>query len=99
MYAAINTGQVQPEQVDEVERVVQEQLVPVLKTIPGLKRHYGMVDRSTGKVVTIIIYETEEAARSAGTSEQNRQIVENLSPFLVSQPQRDVYEVRLELEL
>ena len=99
MYAAVITGQIQPGKVDEVDRLVQERVIPSLKTIPGLKRHYGLVDRTTGEIVAVALYETEEAVRAAGNSEQFRQIIGALSSFLAGQPQRKVYEVASELEL
>ncbi len=99
MYAAVTTGQIQPDKIDEVERIGQETVVPILKTIPGLKRRYGMIERTTGRYVVVNLYDTEEAARAAGTSEQNQQIVAALGPFLIGQPEREVYEVAHEFEV
>src|SRR6266540_1940815 len=48
-----------PERAKEARQVIAEQVVPRAKDMPGLKNAYWMADEATGKVVAVILFETE----------------------------------------
>ncbi len=59
MYARLTIGMLPVERVKEARQVLPERIVPRSRGIPGLKNLYGMVDDATGKLVALILYETE----------------------------------------
>jgi heme-degrading monooxygenase HmoA len=61
MFARVTTTQGSPELYDQTIRYVQEQLIPTLKQMPGLKGAFILGDRQTGKGISITLWETEEA--------------------------------------
>jgi heme-degrading monooxygenase HmoA len=65
MFARVTTTQGSPEQYDQNAHYIQEQLVPMLKQMPGLKGAYLLADRQTGKALSITLWETEEAMNAS----------------------------------
>src|SRR5438128_723561 len=59
MYAINVTVQTSPDKLDEVIQLWGESVVPALKQQKGFKRAYLLVERSTGKVRTMGLWETE----------------------------------------
>jgi len=60
MYVRVTRGHVNPDKFDEVQRVVEEVLKPALQQLPGFRGYRGGVNRSTGAVVGISFWDTEE---------------------------------------
>lgn len=71
MFARVTTTQGSSEQYDQTVRFVQEQLVPMLKQVPGIKGAYVLADRQTGKGISITLWESEEAM-TASTQAANQ---------------------------
>jgi heme-degrading monooxygenase HmoA len=65
MFARVTTTQGSPEQYDQNVRYIQEQLLPLLKQMPGIKGAYLLVDRQTGKGISLTLWETEEAMNAS----------------------------------
>jgi heme-degrading monooxygenase HmoA len=61
MFARVTITQGSPELYDQTVRYVQEQLIPTLKQMPGIKGAFVLADRQTGKGISITLWETEEA--------------------------------------
>jgi hypothetical protein len=59
MYARLTTGTLPVERVKEAGQVFAEKVVPRSKEIPGVKNLYGLVDEASGKLVALVLYETE----------------------------------------
>ncbi len=96
MYVAQNSATVQPDQLDEALRIYREEVLPLIKKLPGVQSVRVLVNRTTGAVVASVAYDTEAHALAAGTSPQYEQAKGILAPLLASQPQRMFYEVALE---
>jgi heme-degrading monooxygenase HmoA len=71
MFASVSTYQGSPDQIDEGVRYAQENIVPTLQEVEGFEGVYLLVDRQSGKVLTITQWESEEAMR-ASEEETNR---------------------------
>jgi hypothetical protein len=74
MFARVTVVQGSPDRYDDAVRVINERAVPGAKQIPGLVAGYWAADRSSGKVVTFAVFETEEALKAS--EEQVRELRE-----------------------
>ncbi len=65
MFANVSTYQGPPDKIDEGLRYAQENIVPSLQEVEGFEGVYLLVDRQSGKVLTITLWESEEALRAS----------------------------------
>ena len=65
MFARVTTTQGSPEQYDQTVRYIQEQLMPMLRQMPGIKGAFVLGDRQTGKGISITLWETEDAMNAS----------------------------------
>ena len=63
MYAAVGVWNMQAGDWEEQKRGLHEQVVPMVRKIPGFVAGYWMVDQAAGKTHTTILLEDEEAAQ------------------------------------
>ena len=71
MYARVISSQADPQRIADSEELEQlgEALAASAVTQPGIRGFYGLVDRSTGRVMTVTLWETPqdlEASESSG---------------------------------
>jgi heme-degrading monooxygenase HmoA len=71
MLARVSTYQGPPDQIDDGVRYAQENIVPRVQEIDGFEGVYFLVDRQSGKALSITLWESEEAMR-ASEEEANR---------------------------
>jgi heme-degrading monooxygenase HmoA len=96
MYASATQIQLLPDKIDEVVRIFENDVVPAVKTFPGLQHFYLLTDAETGKGYTITVFETEEAASafySSGLFQQ--QLGKIRESFAGPPPMREIFEVRV----
>ena len=65
MYARVTTIQGPPESVDESIIVTREKALPQARQISGFEGALSLVDRTTGKGLSITLWESEEALRTS----------------------------------
>jgi heme-degrading monooxygenase HmoA len=65
MFASVSTYQGPPDQIDEGVRYAKENIVPSLQEVEGFEGVYLLVDHQSGKVLTITLWESEEAMRAS----------------------------------
>jgi heme-degrading monooxygenase HmoA len=65
VFARVSTFEGSPEQVDELTRLDGEQIVSALRELDGFSGVLGLADRQSGRVVAVILWETEEAMRAS----------------------------------
>jgi heme-degrading monooxygenase HmoA len=85
MFARVRTTSGVPEKVDDGIRHFQENVVASYKGVAGFKGAYMLVNRRTGKIVGITLWDTEANMQATGrTSEQLRaagsQVVSGTTP-------------------
>ena len=68
MFARVATIQGKPEKVDDVIRNFKEQVLPAAKKIKGFKEGYMMVNRQTGKVTGMTIWESQQGIQDSKTN-------------------------------
>jgi heme-degrading monooxygenase HmoA len=93
MHARVSTIEGPPDRVDEgVDRVINT-VIPMLREIPGFDGVLSLVDRSSGRSLTITLWDSEEALRTS--EEQASQLRSQAAGDLgaTAPPQVDRYEV------
>ncbi len=65
MYARVNMFEGPPDLVDQALGFVQEQVLPELRQQDGFKGLVGLVDRQSGKVIGVTLWESEQAMRAS----------------------------------
>jgi heme-degrading monooxygenase HmoA len=71
VYARVSTYQGPPDLIDQGVRFAQENILPKVGEIDGFEGVYFLVDRQSGKALSITLWESEEAMR-ASEQEANR---------------------------
>ena len=71
MFARVSTYQGDPAQIDQGLNYASENILPRVKQVDGFEGVYYLVDRQSGKALTITLWESEEALR-ASEEEANR---------------------------
>jgi heme-degrading monooxygenase HmoA len=71
MFARVSTYQGDPAQIDEGLNYARESILPRVQQVDGFEGVYYLVDRESGKALTITLWESEEALR-ASEEEANR---------------------------
>jgi hypothetical protein len=71
MYARVTTAQTTPENLEPAVKRVREQYLPEVRG-EGAKGYLVLIDRTSGKAMTIALYETEDALQRAEQSAQAR---------------------------
>ena len=65
MFGRVSTFEGSPEQVAELTRFAREQVLPALEGLDGFSGILGLVDRQSGKVIAVTLWESEEALRAS----------------------------------
>jgi heme-degrading monooxygenase HmoA len=97
MYARIITSQLKSGSIDEVTNIWRDSIASQLKHSKGFKGGYMTGDRQTSKGVVITLWETEADATAVDSSGQYQQILGLLSDHLAAPPQREQFEVLVEI--
>jgi len=87
MYARVTTTQFSPYRLDEAIHIAREQIVPAAQQQTGFKGFLMLVDRSTGKGITITLWEGEEDRAVTGSnSSYYRDAIGKIVPLLEDAP-------------
>lgn len=65
MFARVSTFQGSPQQLDESTRQAIEQILPAVRQLGGFQGVLSLIDRATGKSVTITLWQDEDAMRAS----------------------------------
>jgi heme-degrading monooxygenase HmoA len=65
MFARVAMIQGKPEKLDEVTKYFREQVLPAAKKIKGFKEGYMLVNRQTGQVTGMTIWETQQGIQDS----------------------------------
>ena len=64
MYARVTTIEGSPDRIDDAKGHVQEQTLPQLQKMDGFKGFVALGDRTSGRVIGLAFWESEEALRA-----------------------------------
>ena len=96
MYASATQIQLLPDKIDEAVRIFENDVLPAVKSFPGLQHFYLLTDAQTGKGYTISVFETEEAASAFYSSGVFQQQIGKIRDFFAGPPaMREIFEVRV----
>ena len=71
MFASVSTYQGDPGQIDQGLDYARENILPKVKQVDGFEGVYNLVDRESGKALTLTLWESEQTMR-ASEEEANR---------------------------
>ncbi len=91
MHARLTTRQIEPDRIDEAIGIYRDTVVPAASQQPGSKGGLVMIDRGTGKVMAISLWETEADLRAYEPSSATDALSKGA-------PVREVYEVGVEAQ-
>ena len=94
MHARLMTSQLQLDKLEEASQLYRESILPEVRQLPGFKGRMVLGDRSTGKVITLTLWESEADARASGEGSAFMQAtVAQFAPFYAAPPVIEIYEV------
>jgi heme-degrading monooxygenase HmoA len=93
MYARIVTVQVRPDKFDEAVSIFQNSVIPAAKQQKGFISLMLLTDRSTGKGISVGLWETEADLRANEASGYLQEQLAKLGGVVAAPPVRDEYEV------
>ncbi len=96
MYARVITAQVQPGKIEEAIGIYRNSVVPAVQQQKGCKGISLLVDRSTGKGMSLTFWETEADMVAGEASGHYREQVAKMVPTLAAPPATEHYEVAVQ---
>jgi hypothetical protein len=98
MYARVTTTQFSPYRLDEAIHIAREHTVPAAQQQAGFKGFLMLVDRSTGKGITITLWEEEADRQVTGpNSSYYRDAIGRVVPLLESAPSVEDLEIVIQV--
>jgi hypothetical protein len=92
MHIRITPFSIDPARIEAAETISREQVLPVMRALPGFHSYYNGLDRTTGRGVTVTTWETEEQANAL--RELLRDGVGALQASGITFDPPNIYEVR-----
>jgi hypothetical protein len=62
MYVRITRARFNPSSEADIQRIVEQQVIPAVQKLPGFQRYLGGVNRSTGMITAISLWDSEDQA-------------------------------------
>ncbi len=93
MYARITTAETKVNWIDTFVKIYEESIVPAAKSQKGYCGAYCLVDRKTGKGVSITLWDCEEDALANEKSHFYQEQLVKVMNILTKPPIREGYEV------
>lgn len=76
MYARVTPSHLaDPSKREEALRLIDEQIVPALRQMPGFRGYLALGDQATGRSLAITLWETQEQAETFRASEGVRELL------------------------
>src|SRR6266849_2609354 len=97
MHARMVTVQFQPGKVDEGTQIYRESILPEMRQQSGFKGVMALVDRSTGKSISITLWQTEADAQASGSGSAFLQAqIAKVASLFAAAPIVETYEVAVQ---
>src|SRR5688572_16747619 len=68
MFARISTIEAEPGRIDDGVKAINETVLPTLKGVDGFRAANFLADRSTGRLVGVAFWDSEEAMKASATA-------------------------------
>jgi len=95
MFARVSIIEGSPTRIEEAIRHVRETVLPEARRMQGFKGLYLLVDRKTGKEMTVALWETE-ADLKASTEVANRLRAQAVHTVAAPPAKVEIYEVTVQ---
>ena len=96
MFARVSTIQGKPERVEDGVRNYREQVMSTVKKMAGFKGAYFLVDRKTGKVVSITLWDTETNLQASAEAADRLRANASQTATAPKPPVVEIYEVAVQ---
>ncbi len=96
-YARVLTTTAQPGKMDEGMQIVRDTALPAARQQPGFKGGLWLLDRSTGKIMSITLWATEADLLAGESSGYYQAQIAKVAHVLATQVVREAYEVALQV--
>lgn len=93
MHARVTTGQFPLEEMDEAVRIYNDDAVPAMREQRGFEGVLMLVDRETGKGISISLWSSEAEMLVGEQSSYYRTQIAKFSQLLLQAPDTDHFEV------
>jgi len=93
MFARMTTGETKVDWMDKFVKIYEESVVPDAKRQKGYCGAYFLIDRKTGKVVSITMWDCEDDALANEKSRYYQEQLVKIMNILTKPPIREGYEV------
>jgi heme-degrading monooxygenase HmoA len=93
MHARVTNVSVQPDKVAETTRIYNESILPAIKAASGNRGVYLLIDSTTGKGLSITLWNSEADGQAYDSSGTYREQVSKVSAFFSAPPSLATYEV------
>ena len=96
MLARVSTIQGKPQQVEDGIRNYREQIMPAAKKMTGFKGAYLLVDRKSGKEVSITLWDTEKNLQASTKAADQLRAQASQTVAASKPPTVEIYEVAVQ---
>ena len=97
MFARVTIGQGKPEQIEAGIRNFRENVVPAAKKMAGFKGSYLLVDRKSGKILGIALWDTEKDLQASAMAAKQLSAGVTQAAAATKPPVVEIYEVAVQL--
>lgn len=93
MYARMTFSQVSPDKADEAISIMENSVLPLMRQQKGFKYYCAFTDRTTGKAITVTVWETEEDREASDqASNYYKEAIAKVAPLFLAPPVVEEYE-------
>jgi heme-degrading monooxygenase HmoA len=96
MFAQLTTMRCLPDQLEELAGLYEQHVLPVTQAQMGYRGLYLLLDRASGKVVALSLWDSSEDAAACQGSAQHRDQLSQLAGYLAATPDGEGYEVSVD---
>ena len=93
MYTRLTTVQIKSDKMDETIKLYEESVVPAAKSQDGYRGAYLLVNRETGKGVSLTVWCCEETAVAGEKSGYYQEQLAKFKDIFTAPPVREGYEL------
>lgn len=97
MYVQVSRARYQPDRFDEALAIIRDSVFPAAAQQQGFVGAKFAIDRETATGVGMSFWETQAHADALVSSGFYQEQVAKLGPLLLAQPERELYEVAIEV--
>ena len=96
MHARVTVSQIKPDKIDEAVALYRDSVVPTAKQQRGFKALLNLSDRTTGKGLSIVLWETEADMKAGEASGYYQQQLAKFKDLFATPPVKEHYEVAVQ---